>query len=68
MPGEGTAGRLATPRAPTRQIVFALPGLGTASPYELLRAESADGVLSRAKMVGCLYQVRGERGVGILPR
>ena len=46
MPGEGTAGRLATPRAPTRQIVFALPGLGTASQYELLRAESAVTVLT----------------------
>ena len=57
----GPASCLAPPRVPTRQTVFALPGLGTASPYEPLRADSADGVLSGAKIV---YQVRmeGERG------
>ena len=60
MPGGGTAGRLAPPKAPTRQTVFALPGLGTASPYEPLGTASADGVLSVAKIVGCLYQVLRE--------
>ena len=68
VPGGGTAGCLAPPRAPTLQTVFALPGLGTASPYELLRADSADGVLSGAKIVGCLYQVlmegRGDENMG----
>ena len=60
VPGGGTAGRLAPPQAPTRQTVFALPGLGTASPYEPLGTASADGVLSVAKIVGYLYQVRRE--------
>ena len=36
VPGGGTVGRLAPPRAPTHQTVFALPGLGTASPNEPL--------------------------------
>ena len=59
VPGGGTAGRLAPPQAPTRQTVFALPGLGTASPYEPLRAESADGLLS-----ACIRFGRRGRGAG----